>query len=232
MQPEATFSAVEHTVAGHQAYLAITECRARDKREREKTNTTWDSSLFRDSRIRMTWLVLPVAILYLAVAWPVSSFQSQVITQRDLLQTTSSSDLAQVLAAQPDLVRVLVLNTQQTFRNNYSRHGTDACRTEQARPLQGSFQSLIQAANLSQLLSNVSGNYTLFAPTDAAITAAIANQAILCQSAFEADSPCTSFGALLNSTNLSQLLLDHGKKCAHHVRPFNKLCLTQFVCSC
>lgn len=77
--------------------------------------------------------------------------------------------------------------------------------------LQDSIQSLVQAANLSPLLSNASGNYTLFAPSDTAITAALANKDILCQTDYEDDDVCTSFSAVVNSTSLTQLLLNHGK---------------------
>ena len=98
-------------------------------------------------------------------------------------------------------------------------HVTD--NRPQSNVLQDSFQSLVKAANLSQLLSGSSSNYTLFAPVDAAITAAIANTAIICQTEFEDDEPCTSMEALLNSTSLSQLLLNHSKKTGPFKTDFN-----------
>lgn len=128
------------------------------------------------------------------------------------MQSTGSSNVEQVLAAQPDLVR------EEAVQNSEGgKHVSHALQQHQAvvailYALQESFQSLVQAASLSQLLASSNSSYTLFAPTDAAIIAAIANKAIPCQTDFEDDQPCTSLSAVLNSTGLSQLVLNHGKQ--------------------
>ena len=134
------------------------------------------------------------------MAWPALSCRTEINTQRGLRQSTSSSSVEEVLAAQPDLVSVE--GSPGQFSNK---------PLQQWYALQDSFQLLVQAANLSQLLFSSNSSYTLFAPTDAAITAAIANKAIPCQTDFEDDQPCTSLSAVLNSTGLPQLVLDHGK---------------------
>ena len=156
----------------------------------------------------MAWFALPVAMLCLAMCSPTLSLQPGVGFVRSLRQSTASSDVEQVLLAQPDLVSAHVLSMLSLERSPV--HVTD--NTSDSNALQDLFQSLVKAANVSQFLSSSSNNYTLFAPIDAAITAAIANKAITCQTEFEDDEPCTSMEALLNSTSLSQLLLNHSKK--------------------
>ena len=128
------------------------------------------------------------------------------------MQSTGSSNVEQVLAAQPDLVRAEAVQNSEG-----GKYVPRALQQQQAvvailHALQESFRSLVQAANLSQLLASSNSSYTLFAPTDAAIIAAIANKAIPCQTDFEDDQPCTSLSAVLNSTGLSQLVLNHGKQ--------------------
>lgn len=204
--PEATHVAQSFQRSCLRAHLAAAECRAQVK----QSDIAWNSRLFQFFGRHMAWFALPVAMLCLAICSPTLSLQPRVGFGRSLRQSTASSDVEQVLLAQPDLVRAHVLSMLLMLSLERSPvHVTD--NKSDSNALQDSFQSLVKAANLSQLLSS-SNNYTLFAPTDAVITAAIANKAIICQTEFEDDEPCTSMEALLNSTSLSQLLLNHSKK--------------------
>jgi hypothetical protein len=79
---------------------------------------------------------------------------------------------------------------------------------------------LLQNAGLRGYLQNTTGgNFTLFAPSDAAWAASIAKASLTCTYDFYVTTDCDTLQDLATATNLQQTLLDHGAHPSHALRP-------------
>ena len=69
----------------------------------------------------------------------------------------------------------------------------------------------MQIVGLSSLLQNTTGgNYTVFAPSDAAWAGSIAKGGITCTYDYYVTTDCDTLRDLATATNLQQTLLNHG----------------------
>ena len=73
----------------------------------------------------------------------------------------------------------------------------------------------MRTAGLSGLLQNTTGgNFTLFAPSDAAWADSIARAGVTCTYDYYVTTDCDTLQDLAIATNLRQTLLDHGARLA------------------
>lgn len=75
--------------------------------------------------------------------------------------------------------------------------------------MQSVFGRALQQANMTAGMDS-SGQYTFFAPSNAAFEAALNSGNLTCTQNFVLTTPCTGVNALLASQNLATLMLDHG----------------------
>ena len=157
----------------------------------------------------MAWLALPVTVVLIAVssaAWPEKSLVAA--QQSNLHSSAPSSLLSQVFAAQSDLV------SQALCAATLYITIILCCMLRVSFipvAVQGSWDALFEAGNISQTLQSTTDSYTVFAPVDTAIQEAIIKSDVTCQRDFYLDQQCTTLMQLLNSTSLSQLLQNHSK---------------------
>lgn len=172
----------------------------------------------------MAWLALPVTVVLIAIslaAWPQNSLVAA--QQSDLQSSESSILLSQVFASQSNLVSqvlcaALLYKTTIYVFVYLMLHAESKVRIVMPMVnmvpmvMQGSWNALDEAGNASQqILQSKTDFYTVFAPVNTAIQAAIAKSAVTCQHDFYLDQQCTTLMQLLNSTSLPQLLQNHSK---------------------
>jgi hypothetical protein len=81
--------------------------------------------------------------------------------------------------------------------------------------MQTTLDALLTTAGLRDVLQMSTNNYTLFAPTNVAWTAAMYAGSVDCTSDYYITAACESTQDLLTATNLKDILLSHGG----HERP-------------
>ena len=93
-------------------------------------------------------------------------------------------------------------------------HGFYVCQAKRSicNVAQTTLDVLLDHAGLRDYLRSSRDNYTLFAPHDAAWTAALFKESLDCTSDFYVTSPCSSIQDVLSATNLRQILLSHGER--------------------